>query len=84
MDLGAGFDGVELDLLDTGIGGGGFVGGALVDEFGSAGFDTCVGCVDIVKEDLAGLVAGGCDSVLGASVRVLADGMVENVNRHTF
>jgi len=60
VDLGAGVDGVELDLLD-GIGGGG-VGGALAGDFGGAGADPGVGAGDVVEEDFLGLVARGGDS----------------------
>jgi len=62
MDLGAGVDGVELDLLDC-VGGGGGVGGALAGDFGGAGADAGVGAGDVVEEDFLGLVVGGGDSV---------------------
>lgn len=57
VDFRAGFDGVQLDLLDFGLGAFG-IGGALLGEFGGAGPDTGVGVVDVVEEDLLGVVAG--------------------------
>lgn len=72
MDLGAGVDGVELDLLD-GIGGGGGVGGALAGDFGGAGADPGVGAGDVVEEDFLGLVVGGGDSV-GSGVNMCGMG----------
>lgn len=62
MDFRAGFHGVQLDLLDFGLGAFG-VGGALFGQFGGAGSDTCVGTVDVVEEDLLGVVAGCGDSM---------------------
>lgn len=57
MDFGSGFHGMQLDLFDFGLGGFG-IGGALFDQFRSAGSDTSVCVVDIVKEDFLGIVAG--------------------------
>lgn len=59
VDGGAGFDGVQLDLLDVLFGGFG-VGGALFGEFGGARADAGVGAVDVVVEDFLGVVVGGC------------------------
>lgn len=57
MDLRARFHGVQLDLLDFGLGAFG-VGGALLGQFGGAGADAGVGVVDVVEEDFLGVVAG--------------------------
>ena len=57
MDLRARFHGVQLDLLDFGLGAFG-VGGALFGQFGGAGTDAGVGVVDVVEEDFLGVVAG--------------------------
>lgn len=53
MNLGAGFDSVQLDLLDV-LG----LGGAFAGQFGGAGADAGVGGIDVVVEDLLGVVAG--------------------------
>ena len=56
MDLRARFHGVQLDLLDFGLGAFG-VGGALFDQFRGAGADAGVSVVDVVEEDFLGVVA---------------------------
>lgn len=53
MNLGAGFDSVQLDLLDV-LG----LGGTLAGKFGGAGADAGVGGVDVVVEDFLGVVVG--------------------------
>ena len=61
MDLRARFHGVQLDLLDFGLGA--FrVGGALFGQLGGAGTDAGVGVVDVIDEDLLGVVAGCGDT----------------------
>ena len=59
VDGAARFDGVELDLLDFVVVGGG--GGAFGFDFGGAGFDAGEGAGDVVREDFLGLMVGGCD-----------------------
>lgn len=57
VDFGSGFDGVQLDLLDFGLRAFG-VGGALFGQLRSTGANSSVGVVDVVEEDLLGVMAG--------------------------
>ena len=56
MDFGSGFHGVQLDLLDFGLGAFG-IGGTLFGQFRSTGTDSSIGIVDVIEEDFLSVMA---------------------------